>query len=125
AGDRLPHRHRDRAAPPCWWRGAVLSRARRARRPAGPARPSAMTTSTSGEPPVAQDVVVGEEAKKKAEEFVEQEEGAVRHFTGRTEVLVAVVAIAMSLYPLYAAYAIIPPHILRATHLGLVPFPLY
>src|SRR5215510_16577428 len=81
-----------------------------------------MTTSTSGEPPLPQDVVVGEEARKKAEEFVEQEEGAVRRFTGRTEVLVAVVAIAMSLYHLYAAYAIIPAHILRATHLGFVLF---
>ena len=83
-----------------------------------------MTTSTSGEPPVSEDIV-GEEAKKKAEEFVEQEEGAVRHLTGRTDVLVAVVAIAMSLYHLYAAYAIIPAHILRATHLGFVLFLLY
>ena len=42
----------------------------------------------------------------------------LRRFTGRTEVLVAVVAIAMSLYHLYAAYAIIPAHILRATTSG-------
>jgi TRAP transporter 4TM/12TM fusion protein len=84
-----------------------------------------MTTSTSAEPPVPQDVVVDEEARKKAEEFVEQEEGAVRRFTGKTEVLVVVVAIAMSLYHLYAAYAIIPAHILRATHLGFVLFLLY
>src|SRR5499433_3171174 len=84
-----------------------------------------MTTSSPAEPPVPQDVVVDEEARKKAEEFVEQEEGAVRRFTGRTEVLVAVVAIAMSLYHLYAAYAIIPAHILRATHLGFVLFLLF
>ena len=84
-----------------------------------------MTTSTSAEPPAPQDVVVDEEARKKAEEFVEQEEGAVRHLTGKAEVLVAVVAIAMSLYHLYAAYAIIPAHILRATHLGFVLFLLY
>jgi TRAP transporter 4TM/12TM fusion protein len=71
------------------------------------------------------DVVVDEEAKKKAEEFVEQEEGAVRRFTGRTDVLIATVAIAMSLYHLYAAYAIIPAHILRATHLGFVMFLVY
>jgi TRAP transporter 4TM/12TM fusion protein len=84
-----------------------------------------MTTPTAGEPPVPQDVVVGEEARKKAEEFVEQEEGAVRRFTGKTEILVAVVAVAMSLYHLYAAYAIIPAHILRATHLGFVLFLVY
>src|SRR5215831_7370698 len=72
-----------------------------------------------------EDVVVGEVAKRKAEEFVEQEEGAVRRLKGAPEVLVAVVAIAMSLYHLYAAYAIIPAHILRATHLGFVLFLLY
>ena len=84
-----------------------------------------MTSSTSAEPPLPQDVVVDEEARRKAEEFVEQEEGAVRRFTGKTEVLVAVVAIAMSLYHLYAAYGIVPAHILRATHLGFVLFLLY
>ena len=76
-------------------------------------------------PPSSQDVVVDEEAKRKAEEFVEQEEGAVRRLKGKPEVLLAVVAIAMSLYHLYAAYAIIPAHILRATHLGFVLFLLY
>ena len=84
-----------------------------------------MTTSSSAEPPVPEDVVVDDEARRKAEEFVEQEEGAVRRFTGKPEILVAVVAIAMSLYHLYAAYAIIPAHILRATHLGFVLFLLY
>ncbi|HEY6005289.1 MAG TPA: TRAP transporter fused permease subunit [Anaeromyxobacter sp.] len=80
-----------------------------------------MSPASSGDPPATPlDVVVDEEAKRKAEEFVEQEEGAVRRFTGRTEILVAVAAIAMSLYHLYAAYAIIPAHILRATHLGFV-----
>ena len=84
-----------------------------------------MTTSSSAEPPVPEDVVVDDEARRKAEEFVEQEEGAVRRFTGKPEILVAVVAIAMSLYHLYAAHAIIPAHILRATHLGFVLFLLY
>ncbi len=83
-----------------------------------------MTTSPT-EAPVPQDVVVDEEARRKAEEFIEQEEGAVRRLTGKVEVLVAVVAIGMSLYHLYAAYAIIPAHILRATHLGFVLFLLY
>jgi len=83
-----------------------------------------MTTS-SAEAPVPQEVVVDEEARRKAEEFVEQEEGAVRRLTGKPQVLVAVVAIGMSLYHLYAAYAIIPAHILRATHLGFVLFLLY
>ena len=69
-----------------------------------------------------QDVVVDEEARRKAEEFVEQEEGVVRRFGGRTEILVAAATVAMSLYHLYAAYAIIPAHILRATHVGFLLF---
>ena len=80
---------------------------------------------TPAAPPSQQVVVVDEAAKKKAEEFVEQEEGAVRRFTGKTEILVSAVAIAMSLYHLYSAYAIIPAHILRATHLGFVLFLVY
>src|SRR6266496_4545462 len=69
-----------------------------------------------GERPPEADVVVDEEARRKAEQFVEQEEGAVRRLGGRTGVAVTFVAVAMSLYHLYAAYAIIPAHILRATH---------
>jgi len=77
------------------------------------------------ERPPEQDVTVGEEALRKAEEFVEQEEGAVRRFSGWLQILITVVAVAMSLYHLYAAYAIIPAHILRATHVGFVLFLLF
>ncbi len=73
-----------------------------------------------GELPPEQEVVIDEAALRKAEEFVEREEGAVRRLTGRTGIAVTVAAVAMSLYHLYAAYAIIPAHILRATHLGFV-----
>src|SRR6266542_2006452 len=73
-----------------------------------------------GERPPEADVVVDEEARRKAEQFVEQEEGAVRRLGGRTGVAVTFVAVVMSLYHLYAAYAIIPAHILRATHVGFV-----
>jgi TRAP transporter 4TM/12TM fusion protein len=75
---------------------------------------------TAGQPPATPEVIVDEEARRKAEKFVEQEEGAVRRFTGRTDVLVAAATVAMSLYHLYAAYAIIPAHILRATHVGFL-----
>jgi TRAP transporter 4TM/12TM fusion protein len=76
---------------------------------------------TSGTQPV----VVDEAALRKAEELVEQEEGAARRFSGRTDAFVTWVAVAMSLFHLYAAYAIIPAQILRAIHLGLVLFLLY
>lgn len=81
--------------------------------------------SAPGAPGPGQDAAVGEEALRKAEEYVEREEGATRRFGGRTEILVAAVAIAMSAYHLYAAYAIVPAQILRATHLGFVLFLLF
>src|SRR5215510_10991538 len=77
------------------------------------------------ERPPEQDVTVGQEALRKAEQFVEQEEGAVRRFSGWLQILITTVAVAMSLYHLYAAYAIIPAHILRATHVGFVLFLLF
>jgi TRAP transporter 4TM/12TM fusion protein len=67
-----------------------------------------------------EEVVVDEAARKKAEEFVEQEEGASRKFEGWPAAVVTAIAVAMSLYHLYAAYGIIPAHILRATHVGFV-----
>jgi len=72
------------------------------------------------QPPDGDVLVVDEAARRKAEEFVEQEEGAVRRLDGRIGTAVTWVAVVMSLYHLYAAYAIIPAHILRATHVGFV-----
>ena len=68
------------------------------------------------------EVVVGEEARRKAEEYVEEEEGAASHFGGWVEALLTAVAVAMSLFHLYAAYAIVPAQILRAIHVGFVLF---
>ena len=71
-----------------------------------------------GEPGAA----VDEEALRKAEEFIEQEEGAARHFTGWTDRAITTIAVAMSLFHLYAAQAIIPAQILRAIHVAFVLF---
>jgi len=77
----------------------------------------------TGEPPTAgEDVVVDEEARRKAEAYVEEEEGAASHFKGLTEIFLTAVAVAMSLFHLYAAYAIIPAQVLRAIHVGFVLF---
>ena len=78
-------------------------------------------TEPSGAPPAA----VDEAALRKAEEVVEKEEGAARHLSGRTDTFIAWAAVAMSLYHLYAAYAIVPAQILRATHVGFVLFLLF
>jgi TRAP transporter 4TM/12TM fusion protein len=65
-------------------------------------------------------VVVGDEARRKAEAIVEKEEGAARRLSGRADVVVTAAAVVMSLFHLYTAYAIVPAQILRAVHVGFV-----
>ncbi|HET9594173.1 MAG TPA: TRAP transporter fused permease subunit [Anaeromyxobacteraceae bacterium] len=69
--------------------------------------------------------VVDDAALRRAEELIEKEEGAARRFSGRTDAAITWLAVAMSLFHLYAAYAIIPAQILRAIHLGFVLFLLF
>jgi TRAP transporter 4TM/12TM fusion protein len=76
----------------------------------------------SDSPAAQPEVVVDAEALRKAEEFIEEEEGASRHPTGWTGVGLTAVAVAMSLFHLYAAIAIVPAQILRAIHVGFVLF---
>ncbi|HET8542359.1 MAG TPA: TRAP transporter fused permease subunit [Anaeromyxobacter sp.] len=66
------------------------------------------------------DVVVGDEARRKAEAIVEKEEGAARRLTGRADLIVTAGAVAMSLFHLYTAWAIVTSQKLRAIHLGFV-----
>jgi TRAP transporter 4TM/12TM fusion protein len=63
-------------------------------------------------------VAVSDEALRKAEALVEQEEGAARRFTGWAGVLVTALAVAMSVFHLYAAYEIVPSYVLRPVHVG-------
>jgi TRAP transporter 4TM/12TM fusion protein len=69
--------------------------------------------------------VVDAEALKKAEEFIEHEEGASNKLRGRLGVFVTAVAVVMSLFHLYTAYAIVPTQILRPVHVGFVLFLSY
>ncbi len=64
--------------------------------------------------------VVDDAALAKAEEFIEQEEGAANKLAGWRRVLVGVIAIAMTLFHLYAAYSIVPTNVLRAVHVTFV-----
>jgi TRAP transporter 4TM/12TM fusion protein len=65
--------------------------------------------------------LVTEEDLKKAEKFVEEDEGLIETGDkGFFSKAIGVAAVIMSLYHLYAAVGIITPHILRATHLGFV-----
>src|SRR5205814_1940110 len=63
---------------------------------------------------------VSEEALRKAEEFVEQEEGAANRLAGVAGIMVTSIAVAMTLFHLYAAYDIVPTQPLRYTHVAFV-----
>ncbi|HYD58181.1 MAG TPA: hypothetical protein VEB41_14865, partial [Burkholderiales bacterium] len=65
---------------------------------------------------------VSEEALKRAEEMIEREEGVQNKLKGWLAALVGVVAVVMSLFHLYTAYAIVRPEHLRATHVAFVLF---
>ncbi|MBM3356114.1 MAG: TRAP transporter fused permease subunit [Betaproteobacteria bacterium] len=67
-------------------------------------------------------VAVDEEALKKAEKYIEAEEGAANRLTGFLGTFVMTVAVIMSLFHLYTAYAIVPTQQLRMIHVGFVLF---
>ena len=66
--------------------------------------------------------VVTEASLKKAEEFIEAEEGATNRFPGPWGVFLTAVAVAMSLFHLYSAYGVITTTTLRYAHVGFVLF---
>src|SRR5882672_7172156 len=72
----------------------------------------------SGQP--AEVGAVSEAQLRKAEEFVAAEEGVVNRLAGWAGTIVTAIAIAMSLFHLYAAYDIVPTQPLRYTHVAFV-----
>src|SRR5215213_2467113 len=63
---------------------------------------------------------ISDEALRKAEEFIEAEEGAANRLIGWAGTIVTGIAIAMTLFHLYAAYDIVPTQPLRYTHVAFV-----
>ncbi|MBE7366649.1 TRAP transporter permease [Ramlibacter pallidus] len=59
-------------------------------------------------------------ALQKAEEYIEQEEGAANRLKGWLAALVTALAVVMSGWHLYSAYGIVPAQTLRSTHLAFV-----
>ena len=72
--------------------------------------------------PVEFDPVVSAEALQKAEQYIEEEEGAVNRLPGFLGTMMTVLAVIMSLFHLYAAYGIMPTHVLRGIHVAFVLF---
>src|ERR1043166_2139486 len=69
-------------------------------------------------PPNDEVVAVSNEALQKAESFVEAEEGAANRLMGWAGKISTAIAVVMSLFHLYAAYAIVPTQELRYTHVA-------
>ena len=65
-------------------------------------------------------VVVTDDRLRRAEAFIEEEEGAVSRFRGWLGSATTVVLVAMSLFHLYAAVDIVPAQVLRPVHVGFV-----
>ena len=65
---------------------------------------------------------VSAEALERAEEMIEREEGVQNKHSGWLAAFVTAVAVVMSLFHLYTAYAIVRPEHLRAIHLAFVLF---
>src|SRR5436190_1562732 len=75
---------------------------------------------TISDPRLTAQGAVSDEALRKAEEFVQQEEGAANRLLGWAGIAVTAIAIAMTLFHLYAAYEIVPTQPLRYAHVAFV-----
>jgi TRAP transporter 4TM/12TM fusion protein len=72
-----------------------------------------------------EEVIVTDEGFRKAEEFIEEEEGAVSRFRGWLGQATTVLLVVMSLFHLYAAVDIVPAQVLRPVHVGFVLLLVY
>lgn len=63
---------------------------------------------------------LSKDAQAQLERYVEEEEGAFNRLGGVVGTIIAASAVAVSLFHLYAAYEIVPAHVLRPAHVGMV-----
>src|SRR5882724_7830012 len=68
---------------------------------------------------------ISAEALERAGQMIEREEGVQNRHTGWQAVFVTAVAVVMSVFHLYTAYAIVRPEHLRAIHVAFVLFLCY
>lgn len=74
---------------------------------------------------IPEEELITEERLKKAEAYIEEEEGPSRRLTGRMDTFITVVAVIMSLVHLYAAAGIIMTQILRSIHVMFAFFLIF
>ena len=82
-------------------------------------------SDTDGRAQPAEELLVTDERLKKAEEFIEEEEGAVSRFQGWLDRATTGLLVVMSLFHLYAAVEIVPAQVLRPVHVGFVLLLVY
>jgi TRAP transporter 4TM/12TM fusion protein len=63
---------------------------------------------------------LSKDAQAQIEHLVEVEEGAFNRLSGWVGLAIAACAVAVSLFHLYAAFEIVPAHVLRPAHVGMV-----
>jgi TRAP transporter 4TM/12TM fusion protein len=60
------------------------------------------------------------DAREKIEKYLEEEEGAFNRLGGTVGIAITAIAVFVSLFHLYAALEVVPAHILRPAHVGMV-----
>ena len=70
----------------------------------------------------ASEPLISDEALRKAEEYIEEEEGAVNRLSGPLSAFITFAAVAMSAFHLYTAYGIVATQTLRPLHVAMVLF---
>jgi TRAP transporter 4TM/12TM fusion protein len=83
-------------------------------------KPVTRPADTLPDPRLTSQGAISDEALRKAEKFVEAEEGAANRLVGWAGIGVTVIAVAMTLFHLYAAYDIVPTQPLRYAHVAFV-----
>src|SRR5262245_42188426 len=68
--------------------------------------------------PPQSEAAISAEALKRAEEYVEAEEGALNRYRGALAIFVTAAAVVMSLFHLYSAVEIVPAYLLRPIHVA-------
>jgi len=100
------------------WRGMETPTAAKGRSLKGEARvePSPLKADAISANPAA----LSKDAQEQLERYIEEEEGAFNRLSGWIGLAIAGFAVIVSLFHLYAAYEIVPAHVLRPTHVGMV-----
>jgi TRAP transporter 4TM/12TM fusion protein len=85
----------------------------------GDRRKAAQAGEPYGNPAIA---VLDEAQLAEAQKYIEEEEGRTNRLEGRIGLILTLLAAAVSLFHLYAAWSIVPAYILRPVHVGLILF---